>query len=307
MCAQDGRLYHSHPREVLPTDFDRYLTRKAIQGHAATTRRTRLHGLKTAFKFFASRGYIPSDPSLDVQGPKIRETRVPIFSQEEITRMIFGYTPPPLVQGEHENDILFARRKRTAGVRPIRDSALIGLGYTLGLRVAEFQSLQIENILEGSKRMFLELLHGKGGTIEKQEVDAPIAELLREYLGARARAGFRSPALFCPLAVSGSGSRKSDLPIGLDQRQVRRILTERCAAIGILATPSRKIHPHMLRYSLGTHLFENNVRIEIIQNRLRHRDIKTTRRYIRIANSIALMRSTNRALPWNRPKGSEED
>jgi len=78
----------------------------------------------------------------------------------------------------------------------------------------------------------------------------------------------------------------SALFVGDDGKQLSRFQFYRMFRRHALAAsiPVEKCHPHVLKHSLGTHLANAGVPVQVIQQRLGHRCINNTLVYLQIAS-----------------------
>jgi len=109
----------------------------------------------------------------------------------------------------------------------------------------------------------------KGSVTNWQRLAVDEVSALREWLKARPETGSR--ALF----VDDDGNEFSRF-------QLYRMFRRHALAAGI---PVEKCHPHVLKHSLGTHLANAGVPVQVIQQRLGHRCISNTMVYLQIASA----------------------
>jgi integrase/recombinase XerD len=74
----------------------------------------------------------------------------------------------------------------------------------------------------------------------------------------------------------------------------RETVFETCRKAARLAGISKPVHPHSLRHAFATHLLEDGVNLLVIQSLLGHKSLRTTARYLHVADST--VRSTRSPL-----------
>lgn len=70
-------------------------------------------------------------------------------------------------------------------------------------------------------------------------------------------------------------------PLPLDPKAFERVVAKHARAAGI---PDQLRTPHVLRHTFCTRLAEKGVAIDVIRDLARHRDIRTTQRYIHVTD-----------------------
>jgi len=151
-------------------------------------------------------------------------------------------------------------------IRTARDTALIELLFSTGMRVSEVVSVNIADI--DMERLAISV-RGKGN----REREIPIVchavrEALVQHLAVR-RASDAVPG--DPVFVNWRGARMSD-------QSARGVLRRHAATLG-----SRRITPHMLRHTVATLLLEEGVDLRHIQKLLGHSSIATTTIYVHVS------------------------
>lgn len=151
-----------------------------------------------------------------------------------------------------------------------RDSAMLELAYSSGLRCAELVALNRESVDFESETV---RVCGKGGKERVLPLGEPAQRALSKYLD-RSR-----PALVVDrdepaLLLSKSGRRLSPSDV---TRRLGRWVRE--AAI------AGRVSPHALRHSFATHMLEGGADLRSIQELLGHESISTTQIYTRVEPS----------------------
>jgi integrase/recombinase XerD len=206
--------------------------------------------LRNFFRYAQIQELIPSDPSVNLESPKIRRSLPGYLRLEEVEK---------LLQQPDE--------KTPLGVR---DRAMLEVLYSTGLRVSELTSLRVPDldtkvgcvrcIGKGDKERIVPVGRKALGMVEKYLKDA------RPKLYSKGKAS-NSPALFV---------NKRGKP--LSRVGVWKILSAYGRRAGLRAA----LTPHMLRHSFATHLLERGADLRSVQLMLGHADISTTQIYTHV-------------------------
>ena len=204
--------------------------------------------LRNFFRFAQVQELIVTDPSLNLESPKIRRNLPGYLKLEEVERL--------LAQPD---------AKTALG---LRDRAMLEVLYSTGLRVSELIGLRVTDldakvgcircIGKGDKERIVPAGRKALGMVEKYLRDAR-----PKLLGKRVS----SQALF----VNRSGN-------SLSRVGVWKILS----AYGRRAGLRVALTPHMLRHSFATHLLERGADLRSVQLMLGHADISTTQIYTHV-------------------------
>lgn len=148
-----------------------------------------------------------------------------------------------------------------------RDHAMILIAYRHGLRASEVCNITVENLdLEAGN---IRCLRGKGSISNWQQLSEDEIKVLRSWLRKRPRNGNRH------IFVSRQGT-----PIS--RSQFYRVFRDLARSAGL---SEEKCHPHILKHSLGTHLANSGVPVQVIQQRLGHRNVANTMIYLSISSA----------------------
>ena len=143
--------------------------------------------------------------------------------------------------------------------------AILATMYGAGLRVSEVVNLQVHDI-DGDRKV-ITIRGGKG----RKDRQVMLPNTLREVLAAYWR--WKRPTEWF---FSGG---KPDAPIS--QKAVFLACRKAARTAGI----AKPVHPHSLRHAFATHLLEDGANLLVIQTLLGHKSLKTTTRYLHLADN----------------------
>ena len=146
-------------------------------------------------------------------------------------------------------------------VTKVKHKTVIMVFYATGMRLSELLNFKIEHI--DSSRMMLKIV-GKGSKERYVALSKTLLNQLRCYWKEYRPTSF--------LFINSQGKPYS-------RRTIANIIDEAKE----LAHITKPGGPHMLRHTYATHLYEAGVAIEVIQRLLGHVNIKTTMKYVYIA------------------------
>ena len=235
------RCYDVSPRKVNREMIEHYLAWLYNEGREATSQARALSGIRSYYGVLLLHDEIDSSPAELIETPKCGRKLPDTLTIEEIDRLIAAVEGP------------------TAKGR--RDSAMLEVLYSCGLRVSELVALRMGDLFFGEGYI---RVTGKG---DKQRL-VPISDTAREriyaYLDERAPASSNEEVLF----LNNRGKQ-------LTRVMVFTILKEAARRAGI----EKRISPHTFRHSFATHLLEGGAGIRQVQELLGHESILTTEIY----------------------------
>ena len=204
--------------------------------------------LRNFFRFAQMQELIQTDPSINLESPKIRRSLPGYLRLEEVERL--------LLQPD----------SKTA--QGLRDRAMLEVLYSTGLRVSELISLRVSDL--DSKVGCVRCI-GKGDKERLVPVGKKALSMVDKYLreGRPELLGKAQPVSTLFLNRRGKG---------LSRVGVWKILS----AYGRRAGLRVALTPHMLRHSFATHLLERGADLRSVQLMLGHADISTTQIYTHV-------------------------
>lgn len=153
-----------------------------------------------------------------------------------------------------------------AAIRSPMHHAITSALYGSGLRISEVCRLRSGDI--DSKRGLIRVVLGKGRRDRHVPLPSTLLETLRNWWRIARPHNYLFP-----------GRGKSD---HVHPKTVRKAIIRAAKKARI----SKRVRPHVLRYSFATHLLELGVDLKIIQEALGHQHIATTARYTRVRSDL---------------------
>ena len=235
------------PGEVGARSLREYIYHLKDLGLAPASIRRNISAVRTYFKFLLGEGHVVRDPSERLETPKRWRTLPEVLGVDEIDRLLAA---PSL-----DEPLAF------------RDRAMLEVAYGAGLRVSEWISLGVRDVM---LQDHLVRVFGKGAKerlvpIGRRAIGA-IATYLRE-LRPTLEKGEGKGILF----LNARGQP-------LSRMGAWKILRKYVDKAGI----TKPVSPHTLRHSFATHLLEGGADLRAVQEMLGHVDISTTQIYTHI-------------------------
>src|ERR1022692_3543302 len=179
----------------------------------------------------------------------------------------------PLPRYEKKLPVILIKEEVKAMLQAPRNlghRAMLATMYGGGLRVSEVTNLKVWDI-DGTRKVIW-IRDGKGNKDRQVMLSPPLREVLAAYYRWKRPTDWLFPG------------GKPDCPIS------RETVFGTCRKAARLAGIAKAVHPHSLRHAFATHLLEDGVNLLVIQTLLGHKSLKTTARYLHLADST--VRST---------------
>lgn len=251
-------FYDVPPRKVESGMIQRYMAWLYDQGKEKTSQARILSGIKSFYNYLLLTDAIPASPAEFIDTPKFGRPLPDILTTEEIDR------------------IIAAVDRSTAKGR--RDSAMLEVLYSCGLRVSELTSLRMRDLFFGEGYI---RVTGKGDKQRLVPVSAAARDKIQLYLEER------------PLRYAGEETVfLNNRGTALTRVMVFTIIRQAARRAGI----AKHISPHTFRHSFATHLLEGGASIRQVQEMLGHENIVTTEIYTHL-DSEHLRETVERHLP----------
>ena len=235
------------PNALSPKILRDYVYHLKDLGLAPASIRRNVSSMRSYFRFLVGEGVVLRDASERLETPKRWRSLPEVLTVDEVMKLLASPTI--------DETLAF------------RDRAMLEIAYGAGLRVSEWISIGVKDVLmsDGLVRVF-----GKGSKerlvpIGRSAIGS-VAIYLRE-LRSKLEKGHGKGALFLnargqPLSRMGAWK--------ILQRHVQR------------AGITKRVTPHTLRHSFATHLLEGGADRRAVQEMLGHADISTTQIYTHV-------------------------
>lgn len=212
------------------------------QGISGKTLQRKLSSLRSFYQFLVRKKYLKNNPAIDIRAPKTGRTLPSTLDADTLTQLL-----------EISSDDILA----------VRDSAMMELFYSSGLRLSELVNLDIDESVDLEEKTLRVI--GKGDKERMLPIGRKAIEALQTWQKRRIEiAHLEENALF----VSKRGTR-------ISTRSVQQRLNYWRQKQGL----EQHIHPHKLRHSFASHILESSGDLRAVQELLGHADISTTQIY----------------------------
>ncbi len=255
--------------QITRPQLETFLREISEVGLGVRSRARLLSAIKTFWKYLLTEELTTSDPTRELEGPKLGRHLPEVLSYAEIQAMLESID----LSTDHG----------------VRNRAMLETLYASGLRVSELTSLRLSNLfLEAG---FLRVT-GKGNKERLVPIGDTAIKHIRLYYEGIRRA--------MPHIAAGS---EDHLFLNRRGKPLSRVtvftVVKACAeAAGI----HKNVSPHTFRHSFATHLIEGGADLKAIQDMLGHESILTTEIYTHLDTDY--LRETIMTFhPRNRRKG----
>ena len=232
-----------------PDHFRDYLYHCMQLEMARSTIRLRFSALRSFYKFLVHRHGLAKSPLADLQLPK-QERKLPtVLNQNQVVELL-------------EAPLKAKLSKQAPEWLPLRDTAILELFYSTGLRLSELAALNVEDIdhEQGVARVM-----GKGSKERLVPIGSYALTAIQKY---RIAAGVSQEVLF----INKSRNAISTHSIGSMLKKYLR-----------MTSIPFHVTPHKLRHSFATHLLDNGADLRSVQELLGHASLSTTQIYTHVS------------------------
>jgi integrase/recombinase XerD len=203
-----------------------------------------ISSIKALYRYMLMENEIEHDPSENIQLPKKWERLPKALSVADVRTLLDA---------------------GASGKNALRDSSMVELLYSSGLRVSELVSIKLGDIHFDAG--FLRII-GKGSKERVVPVNARALEKIKLYINEE-RSSVLKKRQSAYLFVTGMG-----------RQMTRQRFWQTLKAIGKKANIA--LSPHTVRHCFATHLLEGGADLRSVQKMLGHSDISTTQVYTKV-------------------------
>lgn len=221
--------------------------------YATSTVARRTAAVKSFFGYLATQQLIISDPTVQIDSPKVDRY-------------------PPKAISQHQMDELLELPLQSRSPEGLRDKAMLELLYATGMRVSELVALSVEDISldAGTVRCI-----GKAGRERVLPLTSTAATAIEEYLdAARTQIARCSSEDSDALFLNHRGKR-------LTRQGFWLILKGYADQVGM-----HDLTPHTLRHSFAAHMLDGGAELREVQERLGHASLSTTLIYTHLPEQL---------------------
>ena len=235
------RHWDINPEAVAQEHIERYMAWLYNEGRSSASQARRLSGVKSFYNFLLLKDRVEQLPTEGIAAPKAGRALPDTLTLSEIDAMLATF------------DI-----RESNGCR---NSAIVEVLYSCGLRVSELTSLRLQDLFFGEG--YIRVI-GKGDKQRIVPVSSAARDKIQLYMEFRKAKRSSEPVLF----LNNRGTP-------LTRVMVFNIIKTAASNAGI----DKQISPHTLRHSYATHLLEGGANIRQVQELLGHESIETTEIY----------------------------
>lgn len=264
---------------------DKYAARRFIinlqkQQLAPASICRKISSLRSFYRFLTREEYAPGNPFAGLRMPKRRKYLPKVLTVREVERLLNA----PRLAGAQRQAAKPAHDRLWREYCITRDTAILEVLYSAGIRVSELTALNADSLdlLSGVIKV-----RGKGKKERLCPLGTPANKALQALL-----------ALPAPAVLKASGSRGAR-PVFLSRRggrltprSVERLFKEYLAAADL----NPEISPHALRHSFATHMLDAGADLRGVQELLGHASLSTTQIYTHVS-AESLKKAYNAAHP----------
>lgn len=234
--------------DITPAIVHDYVEFMKSKSYASSSVARKVAAVKSFFNFLHARNHIHENPTTDIESPRVKKRLPKTLTAAEVDRLLEA----PMLKSSPKN---------------LRDTALLTILYTMGMRVTEVVSLHEEDI-----DLQNDVLYCAGKDDQVREL--PFDQMTKDALTAYLEKGR-------PYLVKD----KDEKAIFLNhrgQQLTRQGLWLIIKSYAKQAKLNTSVTPHTLRHSFAAHKLESGSNLQEVQQLLGHANISTTQIYTQL-------------------------
>ncbi|WP_336250119.1 tyrosine recombinase XerC [Stomatohabitans albus] len=236
-----------HPQEVTLSVLRAWIGQLSRDGLSRASISRKRSAIRAFHKRLVETGVMDHDPSQRLGTPKVHRDHPDTLRRDQVAALI----AQAKAHGDKDSPFIQAR-----------DTAILEVLYSTGLRVSELCALTCTQVLE---RPNVLRVMGKGRKERQVLLGEPAQQAIRTYLTHRSAQNIS--ANHDLLFISPKGTP-------LDRSAIYRVVDKRAKQAGLA-----NVSPHTLRHSFATHLLEGGADLRSVQELLGHDVLATTQIY----------------------------
>jgi len=240
-----AELGYSRPDDITREDVISHIALLMDEGLGRRSIARHLSAIRRFHRFLSEEKHAAHNPADGLDAPRLPRNLPHVLSLAEVEALI--------------------NAPDTATAEGVRDTAMLELFYSCGLRISELATLPVNNILPEESMV---RVHGKGSKTRLVPLGAAALHKVNVWLNTRATLPVKDNALF----IGMRGKRISRTGVWLLVKHYARVANIR-----------QNVTPHMFRHSFATHLLDNGADLRAVQEMLGHADIGTTQIYTHVS------------------------
>lgn len=234
--------------DITYQDLRLYINYLFNQGYSNKTISRLISSLRSFFKYLKKEEIIDNNPCALISNPKLDKKLPKCLNFEETERLLNALN--------------------TATKEGIRDSLILEILYSTGIRVSELVNIKFNDVSLSNKTI---IVNGKGSKQRIVYFGEKCEKKLELYMKKSYNEFNVNNAEY--LLLSKTGKKLND-------RIVRKIIDKASFIAGI----KMKISPHVLRHTFATHMLSDGADLRTVQELLGHENLSTTQIYTHLTN-----------------------
>ena len=223
--------------------------------YAASSIARKVAAVKSFFNYLHARGFISSNPTSNIDSPKVKKRLPKTLASQEI-------------------EYLLQAPQKGESPKHLRDAALLNMLYATGMRVSEVVNLQMDNVAIHENIMIVSVQEGDD-RFRQMALNEEMRFILERYIADGRPYLVKDPAETA-LFLNHRGYQLT--------RQGLWLIIKAYAREADLKSD---VTPHTLRHSFAAHKLDSGSDLEEVQRLLGHANISTTQIYTQLEEEEA--------------------